>query len=318
MSKKIKKRTKKKDDPELVEGVDAAAEPEADLKIEDYVDANDPAMEFGDPSTWEDAGEDKIEVAPLPVDEDGQVDQAALEAQQQGLTTTDQLDMASARVADFVEKNIRLIAALIVLAALAPVVYAVGQSVVESSRLSDAERVAGVFKLYMRPVEHSPELQFFEFNKDFTRPDPHATQQAKWDAIYKEAEAAQAKNPGQAVYTAKLARAAAALRLERWDEAVTLYTELSTSAPSAAMRPFAQLGLAQALSGKGELDKAVEAYEALGKLDAKYEPLVQYQRALHLERAGKAKEAKEALHKLIELHPDTSYKADVERRLALM
>jgi tetratricopeptide (TPR) repeat protein len=314
MSKKIKKRSKKKDE----EGLNEISEPEVEPKLEDFVDANDPAMEFGDPTTWDNAGDDEVEVAPLPVGEDGEVDQEALAAMEE-LTASDQIDMASARVADWAEKNIRLIAAVALVAAIAPILFVIGKGIKDSADVKSAQQISPVFDLYMKPAEGSPELQFFEFNKDFPKPKTFDSQQAKWEAIYKEADSAVAKNPSAgAVYSAKLAKAAAAMRLEKWDESITIYQDMINTSPSAPMRSIAQLGLAQAFSGKKELDKAIDAYEALAKLDKQYEPLATYQKARHQELAGQNDKAKETYHKLLEAHPDTTFKADVERRLALM
>lgn len=315
MSKKIKKRSKKKDE----EGLNEISGSEAEPKLEDFVDANDPAMEFGDPTTWDNAGDDNIEVAPLPVDEDGEIDQEALNALEDQLTATDQIDMASARVADWAEKNIRLIVAVALVAAIAPILFVVGKGIKDNADIKSAQQISPVFDLYMKPAEGSPELQFFEFNKDFPKPKTFDSQQAKWEAIYKEADSAVGKNPSAgAVYSAKLAKAAAAMRLEKWDESIAIYQDMVTASPSAPMRSIAQLGLAQAYSGKKEIDKAIAAYEALATLDKQYEPLATYQKARHQEIAGQNDKAKETYHKLLEAHPDTTFKADVERRLALM
>lgn len=311
MSKKIKKRSKKKDEEELLEAQGPAAEP----KLEDYVDANDPAMEFGDPTTWENAGEDDIEVAPLPVDEDGEIDQAALEE----LTASDQLDLASARVADFVEKNLKLIAAALTIAAIAPIVFAIGKEVKQGMDVSSAEKISPAFEQYMRPVENSPELQFFEFNKDFAKPQTYASSQVKWETLDKQAAESLKSGPSTGVTaTSKLIKAAAALRLEKWDDAISAYGELATKSPSKAIAPIVKLGLAQAYTGKGEHEKAVAAYDELAGLDKSYQPLAIYQKGLILEGAGQKDKAKETYHKLLEQFPETTFKADVERRLALL
>lgn len=311
MAKKIKKRTKRKDEEEvLLEEQEQSQEP----RLEDYVDVNDPAMEFGDPTTWENAGEDDIEVAPIPVDEEGEIDEEALYE----LTATDQAEMAQARVLDWFDKNIRLVAGLLVVAAVAPIIYVVAMELKQKSDESTSAVVSKAFSMYAKPVEGSPTAKFFETQKDYKKPAMYDSQDAKWNAISKEASQAAGQSSGGAQMTAKMVEAAAAMRIKKFDDAIKIYGEIKTNAPSEPLKTIATLGLAQAHTAKGDAAKAGEAYDTLAKTNKEYEPFAIYYKARSLEMGGKKAEAKKLYNSLLENHPTTSYKADVERRLAML
>ncbi len=311
MPKKIKKRSKVSREEQ------ALLEPAAPPRLEDYVAPDDPALEFGTPEQWEDAGDEAIAVAPIPLNEEGEVD---LEAERRReLEAAEQIELASHRAAAWVERNPVVLLGALVALILAPIVYVIGAGMLASSREDVSAQISPAIIASTRLVEGSPELDFFDTNEEISRPSGvFPSEQARWEAVLAASQAPLKADLGDGpMATAQLTAAAAKLRLGQFDEAITLYESARAKAPSDAIKPFITLGLATAYQGKGDTDKAVAAYDELAK-EEDYAALALYQRARVLDLAGQRDQAKDAYHKLLEAHPDTSFKADVERRLAML
>src|SRR5690554_6455356 len=146
-----------------------------------------------------------------------------------------------------------------------------------------------------------------------------ATDAERWQAIYDGAAKALAENGSGAIaQSARLTQAAAAMHLEKADEAVTLYNAYLEGKTLASAVPFAYLGLANAYAATGDIDKAIQNFDKLGELGESYAGMATYQKAQLLDVSGKTKEAKELYHEILEGNPETPNRDAIERRLAFL
>ena len=122
----------------------------------------------------------------------------------------------------------------------------------------------------------------------------------------------------RAALPGKLANAAAALHLGKFEDAASLYDEALADPKIGHLEPFAVYGKSVALAGKGDTDKALEALNTLAKIDDEYAELAMYKKGTMLEATGDIEGAKEVYHALLEQKPNSAYKLDVERRLATL
>lgn len=281
MAKKIKKRSKRRDEePEDAEIVEEEGEGFEDEDEE----------ELG-------LGESLVEV---PEDE------------------RDRFEDGMIRSLDWAERNRAAFIGLAVVAVVAPFLIFAGLQVMEQSAMSKSAAATPLFQAYNTPVAGSGEIEQYEKGKPlekFKKPaKTHATPEAKWQSIY---DAASKAEGTQAVsQAAQISKAAAAYQLGKFEEAATLYQGLrKTEAP---IKPFILFALAQSLQGKGDVDGAVGVYDELAGLESEYAALAMYHKGRALEGAGKPKEAKDVYHKLVEAHPESDFKADVDRRLATL
>lgn len=169
-------------------------------------------------------------------------------------------------------------------------------------------------------LEGSQDLLMFESSEEIKKkPRTYATSKEKWEKVYAEAAKGVSAHKGEPVgHTAQLVQASAALRLGKYDEAITLYEAAQAEPGLALAKPSISYGLGLAYWGKGETDKAVATFDKLAQEDKAYAALATYQKGLALEAAGKKAEAKDVYHKLLETHPSAPFKNDVERRLATL
>jgi predicted negative regulator of RcsB-dependent stress response len=190
----------------------------------------------------------------------------------------------------------------------------------QQSQVSDSMEVSAAMDAYRFPVKDSPQMQIFEQNDDLKKPKTiYDSRQAKWDAVYKKAdEGLKAHSQGDLAVTAQLSKAAAAYQLGKYDEAVSLYEKVISDKRAESLRPFATLAMAMSQAGKGDVDAAGATFDKLAGYDEEYKQLAQYHKGRVLESAGKVDAAKEVYHKLLEESPTTTYKSDVERRLATL
>ena len=232
----------------------------------------------------------------------------------------DAFQMASARAADWIEGN-RPIAIGIFFAVVALPFIAYG--IYEYSKRQEADASAVVSEaitVYSRPVEGSPSMQLFEQNEKLKKPEiVYATHAERWQAVYDEAsQGLSTHKDGPLSVAARYSKASAAYHLGKYAEAVDLYNAVLSDERGSSMRPFATLGLAMSQAGAGDVDAAVESFDTLGAIDDEFSGLALYHKGRVYESAGKKEEAKAAYHELLETSPDTSYKSDVERRIATL
>lgn len=186
----------------------------------------------------------------------------------------------------------------------------------ESQRLEASKSLNPAFQAYLLEVEGSPSLEPLKQRDNLKLPTLHADEETKWKAVYDASSAATSTDVKDA---AKLMKAASAVHLDKHEEAATIYADVAKSPElEPSLKLAAELGQVNAHASAEEWDKALEALaraEAGGEDIAK---LLRYQRARLLEASGKVKEAKELYHEIIESEPTNIYKADIERRLAIL
>ena len=121
--------------------------------------------------------------------------------------------------------------------------------------------------------------------------------------------------------SAVLVVAQAELRLGNYDQAIASANEFLRAAPNEEpLRASALETLGYAHEGKGELDKALEAYERLNKDAPKdfYTGMGVYHRARVLALQGKKEEAAKAFSDLAAQHPNTAAARMANDRLAIL
>ncbi|MEM1347466.1 MAG: tetratricopeptide repeat protein [Myxococcota bacterium] len=274
MPKKIKKRTKRKDE-------EAAEELEDDVLDASFYD------------------EDAEDTPPLVVP----------------TADSDALGDAGIVAQNYVEKNLPTILGVLTVGALVAIAVVVGQSVLEAQAVAAADSVTPVFQAYGASYEGDPQLKALRAREGFKDPKTiYASPEAKWKAVD---EAADTAKPSVAL-PGKLANAAAALHLGKFEDAASLYDEALADPKIGHLEPFAVYGKSVALAGKGDTDKALEALNTLAKIDDEYAELAMYKKGTMLEATGDIEGAKEVYHELLEQKPNSAYKLDVERRLATL
>lgn len=146
-----------------------------------------------------------------------------------------------------------------------------------------------------------------------------ATDSERWQAIYDTAGQAVSENSSETVtQSARLTQAGAAMHLDKTDEAIELYSAYLDGKTLDTAVPFAYMGLANAYAAKGEIEKAMQSFDKLGEQGEPYMAMATYQKAQLLDSSGKAKEAKELYHEILESDPETPHRDAIERRLAFL
>jgi len=208
-----------------------------------------------------------------------------------------------------------VIAALVVGAA----VYG-GTSYMRSQAIQASSGVSGALTAYQTPVDGSPQMEAITASERGATPqDTFGSEQERWMAVYEHTGKTLENHPdSQAAQAARITRAAAAIRLEKYDKAIELYQSYMDADGDKSRLPTVHYGRAVALAEKEQYDKALQALEALMEVDDSYESFARYHKGLFMEKAGKADEAKTFYDKVLDNNPQSPYKAAIERRRALM
>jgi tetratricopeptide (TPR) repeat protein len=127
---------------------------------------------------------------------------------------------------------------------------------------------------------------------------------------------------------AQLKRAGLLLDLGRADEAIPAYEEVLSSDLSGNMRFLAQEGLGYAYEAKGDLDKALAAFTALGAPPVKkgeagealgfYQDRSLYHQGRLAERKGNPAEAARLYKEVLDKQPTTPLREEISSRLAVL
>ncbi len=230
----------------------------------------------------------------------------------------DAFQKVSFDAANWVEKNIKTVGIVAALAIAIPVGGYAFYQASEASKTSASSVANVIFDGYQSPVVGSPSHKMIESNDKLKMPKVvYPTTEAKWTAIYKSAEDTLAKHPDQLGVVANLSKGAAALRLAKWDDALSSYQAALDAEEISSMKPFALLGVAQANVGAGKVDGAVAALDELAEIDG-FKGVARYEKGRVYETAGDKDKAKATYHELLETLPSSPYKLDVERRLATL
>lgn len=230
----------------------------------------------------------------------------------------DAFEAASIKSAAWIDDNRNLAIGVVVAVVVAAIgVFAAVQytsSQAESASASLSQALASFEVL----VEGSSELEAIKANPEIPAPTvTFESNEKKWQTIYDEASATIAEHGGGAVgSTAQLTKAAAAFNLKKFDEATTLYNEYLAGSPTKDVKPFAYFGLANSLAAQGEFDKAIVQLDKVAETNPDQAIMIQYEKARMLERAGKVEEAKKLYHDILETEPESTFRSDIERRLA--
>lgn len=237
-----------------------------------------------------------------------------------GAQASDPVLQATMRGASWMEENRNLVIGGVIALVVAIIGVWVGTNYVESQKLEASSTLSPALWDYSAPVKGSPTMEMITQSQEVDAPETvYASETERWQAIYDKADASLKKHKtGPLAQTARLTKAAAANRLEKFDEAISLYQAYLGNKTDEAMLPFVYLGLADAHSAKGNIEKATANYDKLVEADASYEGLAQFQKAKVLEGAGKVEQAKTIYHEILESDPKTPYRQDIERRLALL
>lgn len=287
MPKKIKKRTKKSEDLELQEGQGELVD---DEEVGEEGEEYDEVANFGDI------------VVNIPEHE------------------RDAFEEMSHTTANWIERNRPIAMGIFFVLLAAPLLVYFGMHQMELSQIAKSQDVTEAIEAYQYPVENSPMMKFFEQNEKFARPTTvYPTEQAKWEAIYAKSDAALKNHASNDLgVSARYAKAGAAYHLGKFDEAIALYKEVLADKRGESLHLFATLGLAMSQAGKGEVETSVQTFDQLKGMNPELVGFAQYHKGRVLEAAGKKQEAKDAYHKLLEEDANTTYKTDVERRLATL
>jgi tetratricopeptide (TPR) repeat protein len=118
------------------------------------------------------------------------------------------------------------------------------------------------------------------------------------------------------------------LDLQRPDEAIPIYADLLGSRLEKNLRFLAQEGLGYAYEAKGDLDKALAAFAALGEAPQQktdgtarggfYQDRALYHQARIAERKGDAAGALKLYKEVLEKTPTTSLRDEISNRLAVL
>lgn len=227
---------------------------------------------------------------------------------------------ATMRGASWMEENRSLVIGGVIALVVAVIGIWVGTSYVESQKLEASSSLSPALWDYSAPVKGSPTMEMMAQTDEVAAPETvYASETERWQAIYDKADASLAKHKsGPLAQTARLTKAAAANRLDKHDEAITLYQGYLDNETEEAVLPFVYMGLANAYGAKGDVEKASANYDKLIEQDDSYEALAQFEKAKVLEGAGKVDKAKGIYHEILESNPKTPYREDIERRLALL
>lgn len=250
-----------------------------------------------------------------PPEDEEETDEAAVEP-----TDHDPFMRGSMRTISWFAENQNLVVVALFALVLAGVGIYVGTRYMRQQAVSASKGVSQALLTVEAPVEGSQAYQTMTSSENAAAPDDtYPSEEKKWNAVYKSAGKTLDKKPGGRIaQIARATRAAAAIRIGKPDEAIELYTAYLDNKQSAISAPFVHYGLAVARADKENYQKALKALDGMIEADDNYESLALYHKGLFMERAGKIDKAKEFYNKVLETNPETPYKSNIERRLALL
>lgn len=233
----------------------------------------------------------------------------------------DQFERATMQAASWIEENRRLLAigastvVVVILGAFLFLNYAKGQQVEASNRLSEG------LAAYSTPVEGSPLLEAIRAQQGGPTLDKtFSDATTKWSEIEAQAEATLSDfDRGPIAASARLTKASAAMNLGRYEEAAGLYRQvLSENELDANLEAMATVGLADTLAASGDLDGANEAWQNFLAQNPDRQSYVELEIARQTERYGEPAKAKALYEAYLNDHPESEYRDEVARRLALL
>lgn len=196
----------------------------------------------------------------------------------------------------------------------------IGSNYMRQQSVEASKGVSNALRAFEVPVEGSPTLAGMKSVENAAPPGKtYASEKEKWQDVYKRSGTTLSNHESARVaQMARITRASAGLRLGKAEEAVELYRAYLDGERSEEMVPFVYYGLAVALADAGKYQKAVETMDKMIEADDSYESFALYHKGLFAEEAGEIDRAKKFYNKVLETDPESPYKTDINRRLALL
>ena len=149
------------------------------------------------------------------------------------------------------------------------------------------------------------------------------TDKERTEAALKETDAfLAAHGGGKLKLKAQLVKAGFLLDLAKYDEAIAIYDQLVGGSLDRSLRFLAIEGVGYANEGKGDLDRALDAFGKLAVEGATmggfYRDRGLYHQARMAERKGNAKQAGDLLREVLDKTPSTSLRDEITTRLAVL
>lgn len=193
-----------------------------------------------------------------------------------------------------------------------------GIQFLETQKVDNSAQLNEAFSAQWKYTEDGPEVKALAQRETPIKFDTFPDAKAKAEAVLAASSAAVPKVSGELATPAKLLEAGASLELQKYDEAIALYTQvLASSKDTFALVPARQ-GLSDAYAAKKEWDKAIEQVDLIAALDPSLAKAMKFRKGRLLESAGKPKDAKVLYHEIIENDPESAFKSEIERRLAAL
>lgn len=220
----------------------------------------------------------------------------------------------------WVERNRSLVLGAILLAVVAALGVWIYSAYSSSQQVQASQVLSPALWEYETLLADSPTMD--QIKESGVIPPPEhtfANETERWQQIYDVAGKALAENSsGPIAQSARVTRAAAALHLQKNDEAIKLYTEYLAGKTSDALVPLAYMGLGSAYAAEGKVDEAAANFDKLSKTNAAWATTANFAKARVFDAAGKKEQARELYHEILEADPDTQHRDEIERALALL
>jgi tetratricopeptide (TPR) repeat protein len=206
-----------------------------------------------------------------------------------------------------------------VLVALAIAAY-IAYNTMQQQQVAASSSVSAAIAAFEKPVKGSPAVDQILQSTDLdSLNDTYESREAKWKAVEKEASSSLETYPDNPVaQQARLMRAAASLRLEKYEQAISDYQAYLDNQPKEENLAIVYYGLGIAQGAAGKIDAAVKSFDKVAENDEELEDLATYQKGILHQEAGNTEKAKKLYEQLLNDSPKSPYTSDVERRLALM
>lgn len=249
-------------------------------------------------------------------------DEEESEEQQQPVepAETDPFLRSSTKTISWFSENQNVVLGGVVAVVVAAIGIYFGYNYMQQQQVTASAAVSDSIAAFEKPVKGSPVIDNVTQQTDIESLDStFDSLEQKWQAVFDEASAALEKYGDDEVgQQARLMKASAAIRLEKYDEAIKAYQAYLEGPHPEENVSIVHYGLAVAHGSKGNVDKAVSALEDMAKADDELQALALYQKGIFYEKAGKSDQARKMYEKALEEDPKSPYKLDINRRLALL
>ncbi len=226
----------------------------------------------------------------------------------------DPFERRAMSTASWVEKNPVVVFGGFALILAAFIGYYFFQEGEKTKAIATSSEMNSVFDSFVAPIKGSAELEALEKVPDGPKPKKTFDDMTKkWTAIYE--TASKGLEAPATAQSARITKAAAATKLGKYDEAITLYNGFLAEKHDVSSEGPVLQGLASAQIGAKKFDEAISTLGKLEKLDEGFAGAAKYQRARILEWQGKKDDAKKLYQDILDNNPKFSKKSDVERRL---